>query len=135
MPKLGQRTDPKRTGADLAKVRYDLAQSTPFNERYEADSDSEAGKIYAVTYDTRANLWACHQCTAASFGRACRHVKRAQWLRRVRYFSALFAGQPPHVLLAELARREERVAAGYADKDDHACIDFCRMTLGEEVAA
>lgn len=131
-PPTRRRTPQREPLAKVVAVTYHPGVSTPWVEVYTAPSDKGDGTTYDVRFEPRADpRWSCN-CLARV---TCKHIRRADHLRRVRWWSAMLAGQPPSVLRAELARREERITAGWADDDDHACADFCRIGLGEAVAA
>lgn len=129
---------PKRESiAVLATVLQDKEASTPFNELWWARSDSRVNLMLAVRYDVAAKVWTCDEehCPGFRHHRHCHHCDRCARMRRINFYSALWAGQPPAVLRRHLAHYQERVASSNADDDDWAACDFLEMRLENQRAA
>jgi len=115
----------------LCTILFDRERSTQFNEVYRAASDSEVGRVYAVTFAVADARWSC-DCPARV---SCKHIARSARLRRVRWWSALWAGQPAAVLRRHRAHYEALERDGMADADALAAIDYLTIALSREGVA
>lgn len=120
------------TAVALATVTYDRDRSTPFHEVYHAQSDT-SDHTYKVVHDVQAGRWDCEEdhCLGFRHRRICRHIRRAQRLRRVQWWRARFLGYGPRDLLGLREVYRARDAELGLTEEERTALDVIGLLLDE----